>query len=51
MFIEWSCISTNIEFAVPYYIYFEISSFRLSTDINFTSLTLSPFKIYSFEKA
>ena len=31
-------------------IYFERSSFCLSTDINFTSLALSSDKIYNFEK-
>ena len=47
MFVESG--STNIEFTVPLVIYFERSSFCLSTDINFTSLGLSSAKIYSFE--
>ena len=41
MFVETGCISTNIEFTVPKYVYFERSSFCLSTYINFTSLALS----------
>ena len=49
MFVEWGCISTDIEFTVPNYIYFERSSSCLSPDINFTSLALSSVKIYSFE--
>ena len=51
MFVELGCISTNIEFTVPYQIYFERSSFCLSTDVNFKSLALSSVKIYSFENA
>ena len=49
MFVESGCISTNTEFTVPGYIYFERSSSCLSLDINFTSLALSSVKIYSFE--
>ena len=51
MFVESGCISTNIKFTYHKYIYFERSSFYLSTDINFTSLAFSSVKIYSFEKA
>ena len=49
MFVESGCISTNIELRYHKYIYFERSSFCLSTDINFTSVALSLVKIYSFE--
>ena len=49
MFVESGCISTNIEFSVHKYIYFERSSFCLSNDLNFTSVALSSVKIYSFE--
>ena len=42
MFVESECISTNIKFKVPLvYIFFERSSFCLSTDVNFTSFALS----------
>ena len=49
MFVESGCISTSIEFTVPYIYFFERSSSCLSLDINFSSLALSSVKIYSFE--
>ena len=49
MFVESGCISTNIDLRYHKYIYFESSSFCLSTDVNFTSLALILVKIYSFE--
>ena len=49
MFVESGCISTNLEITIYKYIYFESSSFFLSTDMNFTSVALSSVKIYSFE--
>ena len=49
MFVELGCISTNMNLRYYKYIYFERSSFCLSTDVNFISLALSSVKIYSFE--
>ena len=49
MFVETGCISTSMDLRYHNYIYFERSSFCLSTDVIFTSLALSSIKIYSFE--
>ena len=46
MFVESSCISTSMDLRYHKYIYFERSSFCLSTDISFTSLALISVKIY-----
>ena len=50
MFVESGCISTNNDLRYHKYIYFERSSFCLSTDIHFTSLALSSVKLSCFEK-
>ena len=43
------CISINKEFMVPKVTSLKRSSFCLSTDINFTALSFSLVKIFSFE--